>query len=120
MKKTAAAMDDEVPFIDHSHFKSGLPRGQFRVVVNPALARPYIVHRLHLNAALIVFIALGAALAMAGIGLAGLLICAAGVIASRLTRQQAPRIILQLAQNDPKVYAEVTTNGVLEVRRAGA
>jgi hypothetical protein len=33
-------------------------------------------------------------------------------------RHQAPKIVLHLALKDPAVYAEVTTNGVMEVRRA--
>jgi hypothetical protein len=110
-------MEDEVPYIAHSEFRSGLPRGQFRVVVNPAMARPYVVQRVRLNAALVVCIGAAAFLALIGFGAAGLVLCALGVLASRLVRHQAGRIVLHLAQNDPVVYAEVTTNGVMEVRR---
>jgi hypothetical protein len=111
-------MDDEVPYIEHSRFKAGLPHGQFRVVINPALARPYVVHRTYLNSVLVVCIAAGAGLAMAGAGLLGLVVCALGVIASRLARHQAAKVVLHLAQHSPQVYAEVTTNGVMEVRQA--
>jgi len=41
-----------------------------------------------------------------------------GIIANRLVRRQAGRIVLQLAMHNPAVYAEVTSNGVMEVRRA--
>ena len=61
---------------------------------------------------------LGAALALAGQGVAGVVLVALGVIANRLVRHQAGKIVLQLALKDPQVYAEVTSNGVMEVRRA--
>jgi len=41
-----------------------------------------------------------------------------GIAANRLVRVQAGKIVLQLAVRDPAVYAEVTGNGVMEVRRA--
>jgi hypothetical protein len=113
-------MEDEVPYIAHTEFRSGLHRGRFRVVVNPSMARPYVVRRVRLNAALVVCIGVSALLAMSGFGPAGLVLCALGVVSSRLVRHQAGRIVLHLAQNDPGVYAEVTTNGVMEVRRVAA
>ena len=38
--------------------------------------------------------------------------------ANRLVRRQAGPIVLHLATRDAAVYAEVTGNGVMEVRRA--
>jgi len=40
------------------------------------------------------------------------------VIDNRLVRHQAGKIVLQLALHHAAVYAEVTSNGVMEVRRA--
>jgi hypothetical protein len=39
-------------------------------------------------------------------------------VANRLVRHKAARILLHLAAQDPGVYADVTTQGVLEVRRS--
>jgi hypothetical protein len=41
-----------------------------------------------------------------------------GVVTSRLVRRKAARILLHLAVQDAAVYAEATTQGVLEVRRS--
>jgi len=112
-------VDDDrfVPYIAHDEFRSGLPQGRFRIVVNPALARPYVVQRTHVNVLAVVPIGIGASLALAGQAGPGVVLVAAGILANRLVRGQAAKILLHLALRDPKVYAEVTGNGVMEVRR---
>lgn len=109
--------EDRVPHVPHEEFRAGLPIGRFRVVVNPALARPYIVHRTRVNALSFSLICLGAALALAGQAVGGLVLVALGIGANRLVRHQAGRLVLHFAQKDPAVYDEVTANGVMEVRR---
>lgn len=109
--------DDDVPYVPHEEFCSGLPSGRFRVIVNPALARPYIVHRTRVNAVSFSLICLGAALALSGQGVGGLVLVALGIGANRLVRHQAGRLVLHFAQKDPVVYGEVTASGVMEVRR---
>jgi hypothetical protein len=116
---TQAADDDLVPYIAHDEFRSGLPHGRFRIVVNPQLVRPYIVQRTRCNVLAIAFITVGAALALAGQALPGALLVVVGIAANRVVRHQAAKIVLHLALKDPAVYAEVTSNGVMEVRRAG-
>lgn len=109
--------EDDVPYVPHEEFRVGLPAGRFRVVVNPALARPYIVHRTRVNAVSFSLICLGAALALSGQGVGGLVLVALGIGANRLVRHQAGRLVLHFAQKDPAVYGEVTSSGVMEVRR---
>ena len=112
--------DDDVfvPFVAHAEFRDGLPRGDFRIVVNPALARPYVVQRTHINLLTASVIGVGAVLALNAQAVPGLLLVALGIGANRLVRHQAGRIVLHLALKDAAVYAEVTTSGVMEVRRA--
>lgn len=112
------ADDDTVPYIAHAEFQAGLPHGHFRIVVNPALARPFVIQRTRSNVLAIALIAVGAALALAGQAVPGAVLVGLGLLVSRLIRHQAGKIVLHLAARDPQVYAEVTRNGVMEVRRA--
>jgi hypothetical protein len=115
---TGSDDDAYVPFVAHAEFREGLPRGALRVVVNPALARPYVAQRTHIKLLAASVIGAGALLALNGQAVPGLLLVALGIGANRLVRHQAGRIVLHLALKDATVYAEVTTNGVMEVRRA--
>jgi hypothetical protein len=107
-----------VPYIAHDDFVRGLPYGHFRIVVNPALARPYVVQRTRVNVLAITAIGLGAVLALSGQALPGGVLVVLGIAANRIVRHQAGKIVLHLAARDAAVYAEVTSNGVMEVRRA--
>jgi hypothetical protein len=109
-----------VPYIAHEEFVRGVPYGHFRVIVNPTLARPYVVQRMRINGLAITSILIGAVLALSvsGQALPGAALVALGIGANRLVRHQAGKIVLHLAVKDPAVYAEVTSNGVMEVRRA--
>ena len=110
--------DGFVPYIPHEEFRAGLPHGHFRMVVNPTLARPYVVRRTRVIVLSITVIALGAALALAGQVVAGGVLVVLGIVANRIVRHQAGKIVLHLAARDPQVYEEVTSNGVMEVRRS--
>jgi hypothetical protein len=116
----SAPSDDEafVPYVEHDEFRRGLPHGRFRIVVNPTLVRPYIVQRTRVNVLAISLIGVGAALALAGQAWPGAALVVLGIAANRVVRSQAARIALHLALKDAAVYAEVTSNGVMEVRRA--
>ena len=119
MSATVGSGDDStVPYIAHDDFVRGLPYGHFRIVVNPALARPYVVRRTRINVLAISSILIGAVLALSGQALPGALFVVLGIGANRIVRHQAGKIVLHLAAKDPAVYAEVTGNGVMEVRRA--
>ena len=117
MSADAVVDDSHVPYIAHEEFRNGAAHGRFRIVVNPKLARPYVVRRTRIDLLAVLVIAVGAALALAGQAVAGAVLVALGVIANRLVRHQAGKIVLQLALKDPQVYAEATSNGVMEVKR---
>ncbi len=110
---------DTVPYIAHGEFRNGLPFGRFRVVVNPTLARPFVVKRTRVDLVAMIVIGLGAVLALTGNPVVGAVMVALGIAANRLVRHQAGRILLHLAMTQPAVYSEVTSNGTMEVRRAG-
>lgn len=109
--------DDFVPHIPHQAFKAGLPFGHFRVVVNPVLARSYILHLTRLKYVTLAVLGVGIALALSGYIVAAGLLVAFGITANRLVRNQAGRILLHLASSNEAVYTEATTHGVMEVRR---
>lgn len=116
----ASVDDDLAPFIAHDEFRAGLPAGRVRVVVNPRLARRYVAQRLLLLVVVTPVIGTGIALALTGRTWGGAALVAAGVALNRIVLWQAPRILLHLALRDPAVYAHVTDDGVMEVRRVDA
>jgi hypothetical protein len=115
----AASDEDTTEYIAHDDFRVGLPAGRFRVVVDPKQARRYLARRLLLVVVVMPVIGLGLALALLGATWAGALLVFAGVALNRVTMWQAPRLVLHMASRDPAVYAFVTQNGIMEVRRAG-
>jgi hypothetical protein len=118
MSASSPPDEDAVPYIGHDEFRRGAAFGHFRIVVNPALARPYVVQRTRVDLLATVIIGAGAVLALSGQAVPGLVLVVLGIAANRLVRIQAGKIVLQLALRDPAVYGEVTGNGVMEVRRA--
>ncbi len=108
---------DTVPYIAHDEFRAGLAQGRFRIVVNPEMARRYVVQRTRMNLLAVLVIGAGAVLALSGHSWFGAALVAVGVVTSRLVRRKAAQILLHLAAQDPGVYVEVTTQGVLEVQR---
>jgi hypothetical protein len=110
--------DGQAEFIAHEEFRTGLPAGRFRVIVNPKLARRYVARRLLLLVVLMPLIGVGIALVLTGQTWPGALLVALGVGLNRLVMWQAPSIVLQMATRDPRVYEYVTQEGVMEVRRA--
>ena len=117
MSQATAPDEAFVPAIGHEEFRRGAAFGHFRIVVNPALARPYLVRRTRVDLLAAGVIGAGAVLALMGQALPGVVLVLLGIAANRLVRRQAGKIVLQLATRDPVVYAEVTSNGVMEVRR---
>ena len=115
---TAAADDDAVPYIAHDEFRRSASHGRFRIVVNPALARPYVVRRSRVDLVAAAVIGAGVLLALAGQPVPGMVLVTLGIVANRLVRRQAAPILLHLAIRNPAVYADVTSTGVMEVRRA--
>jgi hypothetical protein len=105
-------------FIAFDEFRAGLPAGRFRVVVDPRLARRYVAQRMLLLVIVMPIIGVGMALAVTGSTLAGAALVAAGIAINRLVLWQSPKILLHLASRDAAVYAHVTQQGIMEVRRA--
>jgi hypothetical protein len=118
MSQASAPDEDFVPYIGHDEFRRGAAFGHFRIVVNPVLVRRYVVRRSRVDLLAAAVIGAGAVLALSSHALTGLVLVVLGIAANRLVRHQAGKIALQLAARDPAVYAEVTSNGVMEVRRA--
>lgn len=114
---------DEAPqaaeYIAFEEFRGGLPQGRFRVVVNPALAGPFVSHRTHAAALALALIGPGIASALVGHPVLGGLLVAAGIVLRWGVKRQAPRILLHLAARVPSVYEQATEHGVMEVQRAG-
>lgn len=112
-----SANPDFAEYVAHQEFASGLPAGRFRVVVNPKLARRYVAQRLLLMVVVLPVIGVGIALVLTGHTWGGALLVAGGVLLNRVVMWQAPKILLHMAVNDPKVYEFATQNGILEVQR---
>ena len=105
-------------FIPHQEFKTGLPRGRFRVIVNPERSQKYIKHKLFVVGIALPMIGIGAALAISGYPWAGAPLVLIGILLPRYIKKQAPKILLHLAQNDAKTYQEAIEYEILEVRMA--
>jgi hypothetical protein len=112
------AAQDAAEYIPFEEFRDGLPRGRFRVIVNPALAAPFVSYRTHATMLSIALVGPGIALALAGHPFPGGALVAAGIALRWSVKAQAPRILLHLAARMPAVYEQATEHGVMEVRRA--
>lgn len=105
-------------YVSHEEFRAGLPRGRFRVIVDPKLAPAYVRQRLWLLPLVLATIGAGLVLALSGATWPGGLLVFAAVAVNRAVTWGAGRILLHLASQDPSVYAFATGNGIMEVRRA--
>ena len=112
------SQDDFAEYIPHDEFRSGLAHGRFRLVVNPELAQPYVRQRLRLNGIVIVIIGIGIAIALAGHGWLGAFVVFGAIAVNRLVKNQAAKIVVQLALQHADVYDDITARGIMEVRRA--
>lgn len=117
-ESTPSEHADAAQFIPHAEFCRGLPAGHFKLIVNPQLARIFIRQRLMLMPMALTIAGVGIALALTGQPWWGLGLVVAAVVVNRLIRQQAPKIMLQLATSSEPTYHEVMAKGILEVRRA--
>ncbi len=105
-------------YVPFTEFRSGLPVGRFRVVVNPERAQKYVKHRLFVIGIALPLLGLGAALALSGYVWVGLPMVAIGALLPRVVKAHAPKILLHLAQQDAKTYQEAIDFEILEVRSA--
>jgi hypothetical protein len=110
--------DDAVEFIPFEEFRNGLPHGRFRIIVNPALAKPFVAHVTHATPLALALLGPGIALAIYGhLVLAALLVGAAWLLRWSV-KKRAGLILLHLASRVPSVYERATEHGVMEVQRA--
>ncbi len=116
MSQSTAAQDtaEHIPF---EEFRNGLRHGRFHVIVNPALAVPFVAHCTRVTPLAVGLIGAGIAAVLVGYPWTGGLLVAAGALLRRLVKTQAPRILLHLASRLPTVYGPATEHGVMEVRR---
>lgn len=104
--------------VSHQEFRTGLPAGRFRIIVNPDKARKYVRHRLLLTFIALPLVGIGAALALSGYPWGGLALVVLGVGGHRLVTAQAPKILLHLALHDARIYRDAINFEILEVRLA--
>ncbi len=104
--------------VSHQEFRTGLPAGRFRIIINPEKARKYVRHRLLLTFIALPLVGIGAALALSGYPWAGLALVVLGVAGHRLVTAQAPKILLHLVLHDERIYREAINFEILEVRLA--
>lgn len=115
---SAGAEGGEGIYVPYEEFRTGLPAGRFRVIVNPDRARKYVKHRLLLTALILPIIGTGIGMAFFDYRWLGLGLVIFGVLAHRLVAHQAPKILLHMATQDAKIYHEALDFEILEVRLA--
>jgi hypothetical protein len=118
MESEAAQGLDQALLVPHAEFRTGLPAGHFRVIVNPERARKFVRHRLLIFPIALSVAGVGVALALMGHPAWGLGLVALAVVANRLVSMQAAKILLFLASHDEGVYFQAMEFEILEVRRA--
>ncbi|QJW84905.1 hypothetical protein HK414_18955 [Ramlibacter terrae] len=104
-------------YVSHDDFRTGLPQGRFRVIVDPKLARGWVRQRLWLLPIVMAMIGAGLALALGGATWPGFGLVFAGVAVNRLVAWNAGKILLHLALRDRVIYDAATGGGIMEVRR---
>jgi hypothetical protein len=114
----AAESENLAIAVPYEEFKTGLPAGRFRLIVNPDRAYRYVRHRLYLNGISIPLLGTGVALGLVGYLLPGTIFCALGFGLRWFVKRNAPKILLHLVQNDAKVYYESIEYEIMEVRLA--
>ena len=108
---------DTAEYIAFENFRTGLPHGRFRVVVNPKLVQPFVAQRINAVPVAIAILGAGIACALGGYVVAGGLLVALGILFRRVVKWQAAKILLHLASRHAATYYEATTQGVMEVQR---
>ncbi len=116
-ERAAAIDEDSVEAIDFNQFRSGLPTGAFHVIVNPALAHPFVAQRVQATGVAIALAGGGIVAALAGNLIVGAVLVALATLFRRSIKRRAPQILLHLACHSPTTYAEATSGAVMEVRR---
>jgi len=101
--------------VTHADFVAALGRGEVRAEFDKAGAARFLSARLLLPLVMLPVLGAGVALALTGWIYTGLIVIAGGIIGPRLVKRAAPRFLLQMALEDPRVYDELTQAAVLRV-----
>jgi hypothetical protein len=109
--------DTTAEHIAFDEFRNGLPRGRFRVIVNPKLAQRFVAGRVNVVPVAITVVGCGIASALAGYPVVGALLVIGGIFLRRIIKHQAAKILLHLASTQASTYYDATTQGVMEVLR---
>ncbi len=114
---TPGIVDGPEPiYVPYEEFRTGLPAGRFRLIVNPERARKYVKHRLMLTALILPIIGTGIGMAYFGYPWLGLGLVLFGVGAHRIVAHQAAKILLYMATHDARIYREAIDFEIMEVR----
>ncbi|MDO9357699.1 MAG: hypothetical protein Q7T70_01740 [Polaromonas sp.] len=116
--ETGPPADNATIEVSHQEFRTGLPMGRFRLIVNPERAQKYVKHRLFVVGISLPLLGIGTALALSGYFWWGLPLIVVGALMHRVIKAQAAKILLHLALSDAKVYQEAIDFEILEVRRS--
>ncbi len=116
-KPAPPPLEDTAECVPFEEFRTGLPQGRFRVIVNPTLATPFVAYRIHSTPLALALIGPGIASALYGHMVLGGLLVAAGMLLRWSVKKRAPFILLHLALRMPAVYEQATAHGVMEVQR---
>ncbi len=108
---------DTAQYIPFDEFRSGLPQGRLRGVVNPKLAAPFVADRSHATPRVRADRP-GHRRALAGHPRPVGLLVAAAIVLRWSVKTQAPRLLLHWAARVPPRCEQATEHGVMEVRRA--
>ena len=100
----------------HSEFVAAYRRGDIKVDIDPQSGARFVSARLLLPLVALPVLGAGVALALVGWIYTGLALIAVGFVGPRLVKRSAPRFILSQALQDPAVYEEVTSCGLMKMR----
>ena len=119
MNETETTAETAVPTeVPHQEFRTGVPAGRFRLIVNPERAQKYVKHRLFVVGISLPLLGIGTALGLSGYPWIGLPLVVVGALLHRVVKAHATKILLHLALHDAKVYREALDYEILEVRYA--
>lgn len=100
----------------HAEFVDAYRSGSIRIDIDHVGAARYVSTRLLLPLVMLPVLGMGVALTLTGWLWTGFAIIAAGTIAPMLIKRSAPHFVLAQALEDEKVYEEVVSSGVLQIR----
>ncbi len=103
-------------YVPYQEFRTGLPAGRFRLIVNPERAQKYVKHRLFVVGISLPILGIGTALSLSGYPWVGLPMIIIGALMHRVIKAHAAKILLHLALHDAKTYQEALDYEILEVR----